>query len=51
MKGSPVVLIGVDRRRVGRENGVRWRLPCLRFLAGTVSGMTLSARVHGKRYL
>jgi hypothetical protein len=25
--GSAVVAIGVDRRSVGRDNSVRWRLP------------------------
>ena len=26
MKGSAVVAIGVDRHRVGRDNGACWRL-------------------------
>jgi hypothetical protein len=27
LNGRPVVLIGVDRRGDGRDNGARWRLP------------------------
>jgi len=26
MKCSPVVVLGVDRHGVGRDNGARWRL-------------------------
>jgi hypothetical protein len=29
MKASPVVVIGVVRGEVGRDNGARWRLPAL----------------------
>jgi hypothetical protein len=41
MKGSPVVVIGVDRRSVGRDNGVRrGLLPFTRrwFLAVRLAG-------------
>jgi hypothetical protein len=38
VKRNPVVVIGVDRRAVGCDNGARYLLPCSRVsMIGTVS--------------